>query len=60
MDDPPNDKIVKLRKTEVTIDGEPRIIVQIRDFSDSINLEKIQLQQKEDNARQDLVSSELD
>ena len=35
------DYVVRLRKTEVVIEGEKRIIVMIRDFTDSINVEKI-------------------
>jgi len=34
------DYVVRLRKTEVVIEGEKRIIVMIRDFTDSINFEK--------------------
>jgi len=33
--------VIKIRKTEVVIDGEKRIIVMVRDLSDSINFEKI-------------------
>jgi len=33
--------VIKIRKTELVIDGEKRIIVMVRDLSDSINFEKI-------------------
>jgi hypothetical protein len=35
--------VIKFKKTNVTIDGEERIIVMIRDLSDSVNAEKMKL-----------------
>lgn len=34
-------RVIRIRKTEVIIDGQTRVIVMIRDHSDSINMEKI-------------------
>jgi MoaA/NifB/PqqE/SkfB family radical SAM enzyme len=48
--------VIKFRKTAVNIDGEDRIIIMIRDLSDSVNVENLKLEQKEDIARQDLVT----
>ena len=36
-------RVIKFKKTNVTIDGEERIIVIIRDLSDSVNAEKMKL-----------------
>ena len=36
-----NGFLIRIRKTEVEIDGEKRIIVMIQDFSDSIKVDKI-------------------
>jgi hypothetical protein len=52
--------VIKFRKTVVNIDGEDRIIVIIRDLSDSVNVENMKLEKKEDVARQDLVAQELE
>ena len=34
-------RIVRIRKTEMNINGEIKVIVMIRDLSDSFNFEKI-------------------
>ena len=36
-------RVIKFKKTNVMIDGEERIIVMIRDLSDSVNAEKMKL-----------------
>ena len=52
-------RVIKFRKTVVMIDGEERIIVMIRDFSDSVNAEKMKLKQKEDNTKLEMINQEL-
>lgn len=37
------ERIIRIRKHEVEIDGSKKVIVMIRDLSDSINFEKIML-----------------
>ena len=51
--------IIVIRKHEVIIDGEKKLIVLIRDYSDSINFEKILLKQKEEDCRMNLIQNEL-
>jgi hypothetical protein len=43
----------------VLIDGEEREIIIIRDFSDSVAIEKLQLTHQEDNALSEYVSHEI-
>lgn len=43
--------IIRIRKTEVTLEGKKRIIVMIRDLTDTIEVDKIQIKLKEDNTR---------
>jgi hypothetical protein len=38
-----SDKIIRIRKHEIFLEGERQTIVMIRDFSDSIKVEKILL-----------------
>jgi len=51
--------IIVIRKHEVIIDGEKKLIVLIRDYSDSIKFEKILLKQKEEDCRMNLIQNEL-
>jgi hypothetical protein len=44
-----------VRKHNVKIDGEEREIIIIRDFSDSVAIEKLLLTQQEDNAFTEFV-----
>jgi len=37
------ESVIRIRKTEVTIDGEKRIIVMIRNITDSVNVEKLNI-----------------
>lgn len=34
-------RVIRIRKTEILIDGEKRLLVTIRDFNDLINYEKL-------------------
>jgi hypothetical protein len=40
-----SDRIIRIRKHEIYVDGQKQVIVMIRDFSDSIQVEKILLKQ---------------
>jgi hypothetical protein len=51
--------MIVIRKHEVIIDGEKKLIVIIRDYSDSIKFEKILLKQKEEDCRMNLIQNEL-
>ena len=51
--------MIVIRKYEVIIDGEKKLIVLIRDYSDSIKFEKIILKQKEEDCRMNLIQNEL-
>ena len=51
--------MIVIRKHEVIIDGEKKLIVLIRDYSDSIKFEKILLKQKEEDCRMNLIQNEL-
>jgi len=46
--DSPINRIIRIRKSDVILDGEMKIIVTIRDLTDSFNFEKMQLQQKDE------------
>jgi len=52
--------VVRFKKTQVVIDGEERIIVMIKDYSDSINFHKNELQTKEDNYMLNIINQDLD
>jgi hypothetical protein len=44
-EDMDSDRIIRIRKHEIYVDGQKQVIVMIRDFSDSIQVEKILLKQ---------------
>jgi hypothetical protein len=52
--------LVRVRKHEVKIDGEPREIILIRDFSTDIAIEKLILTKQEDNANTEFIQKEID
>jgi len=51
--------MIRIRKQEVEVDGEKMLIVLIRDFSDSINIEKMQLKQNDEKVSQVLMGNQL-
>ena len=51
--------MIVIRKHEAIIDGEKKLIVLIRDYSDSIKFENIILKQKEEDSRMNLIQNEL-
>jgi hypothetical protein len=52
-------RVIRLKKAEVFIDGEKRLIVMIRDMTDSIEVERIQIKLREENARQIMINKEF-
>jgi hypothetical protein len=51
--------MIRIRKQEVVISGEKQLIIQIRDFTDSIQFEKIIVKLKQEKARTMLIQTEL-
>jgi hypothetical protein len=52
-------KLIRFRKTNFMIDGEERVIVIIRDLTDSIKVDKMLIQTQGENWCQKLSSEEI-
>jgi hypothetical protein len=49
-------KVIRIRKTAVTVDDQERIIVMIRDLTDSAQVDLIKLKSREENCSQKMIS----
>ena len=54
------ERFIRIRKHDVVINGVNKITVIIRDVNDSIQFEKMLLQQEEDSATVTIIQKEID
>jgi hypothetical protein len=48
-----------MRKNEVTVDGQKRLVVMVRNLTDIIEADKVQIKLRYDNCSQKMISQEL-
>jgi hypothetical protein len=54
-----SEKIIKIRKQKIKIDGQSRVVVIIHDFSDSVKFQKVLLKLKEEQAQTNFLKNKL-